>query len=482
MTLRPYQQEARYQINTLLNACRHPVFVAPTGTGKTKTAIAVIQDRIAIGQRVFVLTPQEEIFAQWRIACLDARIECGMIDSNGIIGRNKKIYICMPLSLNNILSLLPEHFKPDIIITDECHHSRANTWENIYNFFPNAIRFGLTATPQRTDGKGLDDHYTDIVQTIDMQTAINEGYLAEPLIIAPEQYKINCRIQNGDYNTQDQAEQLGKTRIIGDVIQQYSNIFSGLPILAACSTHEHALQMTKAFCETGYKFEHIHSNLPQSERHRILKEIRTGKINGLCTVGIGIEGLDIPGLYGLIWLRRTLSITIYLQFIGRVLRPMQGKSYGIIIDPVGNTFIHGYPQMQRSWKLTGRDDIETDQGMLAPRMKICPQCSVINAKVNKICHICGYDFTSGLLSATMKRKLPAMVDGKLVILNDAELASRKEEIKIKLAEQRKRHNENEQQQKEMPIKKISQNEKMNILKNGLEQKSGMFAEAIKNYL
>ncbi len=474
--LRDYQEKARKQINRLLNAGRNPIYCAPTGTGKTKTAIAIVADRINIGQRVFVLCPQEEIFIQFQVAFAESGIDAGYINSDGVQGRNKKVYICMPMSLNNILSLLPERFKPDLIITDELHHGRADTWMNIYNYYHDAQRLGLSATPQRGDGKGFDNLYTDIVQTIDMQQAIAAGYLAQPLIIVPEQYKMKVRVNNGDYDVNEQAELLGKVQIIGDVIKQYTNIFAGLPVIVACSTFEHANIMTESFREAGWKFEHIHSGLNYHERRRMIREIRQRKLNGLCSVGIGVEGLDISGLYGLIWLRRTLSVTIYLQFIGRVLRPFPGKKYGIIIDPVGNVFISGRPEMHREWKLTGRDD-EPNTEESAPKMKICPICSVMNAEENITCHICGYDFVSGDMQNIKKRKLPVMVDGKLIILDAEKLAERKEAIQESLREQRKKMNEPKEE-----IRPATKLEKIRILKNGLESKSGLFADAIKNYL
>jgi len=477
MNPRQYQQDARHQCNALLNAGRNPVFVSPTGTGKTITAVHIISDRVKLGQRVFVLTPQEEIFNQWRLAFSRFGIDAGYINSDGVQGRGKMVYVCMPMSLNNLLSLLPEKFSPDIIVTDECHHSAADTWLNIYNFYPRAGRLGLTATPQRTDGRGLDNIYTDIVQTITMQEAIDNGYLAEPLIIAPEQYALDVPINNGDYDVSIQAELLGDTRIIGDVIKQYSDIFAGLPVLVACSTHEHAIKMTQAFNDAGWNFEHIHSKLNKHDRARLLRQIRTGKINGLVTVGIGIEGLDIPGLYGLIWLRRTLSITIYLQFIGRVLRAMEGKKYGIIIDPVGNTFIHGLPQLGRTWKLTGRTEAGQQEDS-APKMKICPVCAVMNAESNITCHICGYDFT-GERPAGKGRKLPVMVDGKMVILGADELAERKEEIQESLKAQRENNFTKNENRDTIPLSRL---EKMNVLKNGLERRDGFFADAVRKYL
>ncbi|MCK4817057.1 DEAD/DEAH box helicase family protein, partial [bacterium] len=255
-TPRYYQQDARYQVNTLLNASRHPVYVAPTGTGKTKTAVTVIQDQVSIGNRIYILTPQVEIFDGWLSDLINSNIDFGTISEGRILGASKPVYLCMPMTLVNLLSYIPEAIYPDIIITDECHHSSANTWEQIYQFFPYAIRFGLTATPKRTDGKGLDHLYTDIIQTITMKEAIyhDPPYLSTPLVIAPEMYLDllkDVEIVNGEYDLSAQAEALGKTQIIGNVIENYSKVFAGLPVLVACSTFEHAKDMTKQFNDAG---------------------------------------------------------------------------------------------------------------------------------------------------------------------------------------------------------------------------------------
>jgi superfamily II DNA or RNA helicase len=272
--------------------------------------------------------------------------------------------------------------------------------------------------------------FTDIVSTITMKQAIEAGYLAKPLVIVPDELYRRINVPVDDLDTraglEKQAATLGETAIIGDVIGQYARVFGGLPVLVACSTYAHARDMAAAFSHAGWKFEHIHSNLPTAERRRMLRQIRTGELHGLCTVGIGIEAVDIPGLYGLMWLRRTLSVTIYLQFIGRVLRPLTGKVYGIILDPVGNLFIHGFPESHRVWTLDG-DTPDRTANPDTPTMRICPRCGVANAVGNAQCHMCGLDFSSEEAHSIRERRLPAMIDGKLVAITsdgmEAELSA-----------------------------------------------------------
>lgn len=482
-SLRPYQNEARYQVNTLMNAGRHPVLVMPTGTGKTKTAVQIISDQIALGRRVWVLVPSTEVFGQWVVECTMAGLSPGTIDQDGIKGRDRGVYICMPMSLINILSRIPEAIHPDVIIIDEAHHSAADTWESIFRFFPDAVRLGLTATPRRTDRRPLAPHYTDIVQTITMAEAIAAGYLARPLCIVPKQYHLDVSIRDGDYDPAEQARLLGEPQIIGDVLGSYRDIFAGLPVLVACSTFDHANSMTAAFRKAGWKWDHIHSKLPDAERKRMLREIRTGRLNGLCTVGVGIEGMDIPGLYGLIWLRRTLSLTIYLQFVGRCLRPMPGKKYGVILDPVGNLFIHGFPEADRVWSLEGIEPPDPDQA--APTMKECPFCGTYNATANEVCHFCGRVIVGEDADAARKdknqRHLPAMVDGELVAVTSdgmaQSLAERAEKIRMEsaadLAEEEKRQ--------EKPPELLTSKEKADILREGLfANRRPLFREALEN--
>jgi len=482
--LRLYQKEARYQCNTLQNAKRHPCLVMPTGSGKTKTTVKIIEDRIKLNRRVYVITPQIEIFNQWMIDLYNAKLNPGYINSEGVRGSSRMVYVCMPLSLVNILHMVPESIYPDEIITDEAHHSAADSWEKIYNYFPDATRLGLTATPLRTDGKGLDHLYTDIVQTTNRKHLIDNEWSAKPLIIVPEEYHIKVPIKNGDYDPVAQAELLGEPKIIGNVLKKYSEIFSGLPVLVACSTYNHAKKMKESFQNDGWQWDHIHSKLQYHERRSMLKKIANGMLNGLCTVGVGVEGLDIPGLYGLIWLRRTLSLTIYLQFNGRILRPFPGKKYGIILDSVGNTFIHGMPDALRKWELSGKcNNVDPHGDILEkqPQMKICPVCGVINALELTICHFCGTDLTDSNISKKRERKIPVMIDGELVVLQDGESQKLKDRVEKIKAEQNIKIEEKKKREEELIC--ISDNQKKSYIKDNLfKNRRKLFTDTLDNFM
>lgn len=475
--IRQYQTDGRYAINTLLNAKRNPLLLMPTGTGKTFTAVEILKDRINLNRRVFVTVPQIEILDQWCTACSHAGVEYGIINDKGIQGRNKPVYICMPLSLLNIVHLLPKSIHPDEIFNDEAHLTIAKTYNDIHSAFPDASIFGMTGTCYRLSNEPLGDVYTDIVEPIKISEAINQDYLAKPLLMVPELYHMNVKINNGDYDVEEQAEQLGKAKIIGNVIDNYANVFCGLPVMVACSTTKHAEVMTDAFIQAGWNFKHLHSKLNKTDRRKIIREIRENKINGIVTVGVGIIGLDIPGLYGVLWLRRTLSLVIWMQTNGRVLRSFPGKTYGIIMDFVGNCFIHGRPELDRQWSL--ESDYKPDE-VKAPRMRVCPICGVMNAYENLKCHICGEDLSQ--INGKKERKLPIMCDGKLVVLSDDLKDS--EWLQNRINERKTENIELLKEENKVVLVEFTKDEKKMILNRNLTGKKveSIFAETLQKYI
>lgn len=427
---RQYQQNARYWCNTMLNDNRHPLLVMPTGTGKTKTAVQVIQDQFSLKKKILVFVPQDIIFQQWEKDFSEI-IDYGYINNEGIVGKNKSVYLCMYQSTENMLSYIPEKFcnKFDIIITDETHHSSARSFRDIYNHFPQCLRMGLTATPYRFDNQPLGEFYTDMYEPITMSQAIEAGFLCRPVVYVPDEYKNHIPEKDG-FDRQQQKEFIHEKKIIGDMVETYKNIFDGLPVIIPCSTHKHAKIVTGMYRGAGWKVEHIHSKLNSTDRKIIVNKIKNGKSNILITVGVGTEGMDIPGLFGIIWLRFTESLTIYMQFNGRPSRPAPDKNHYVMVDPIGVSVIHGRPDINRKWSLEtnykpGQHDSE------GVTMKFCPFCDNANSTENIKCWICGYDFETGLLDGKpvnkKKRKLPKFIDGNLVFLDEYELRGKHEE-------------------------------------------------------
>ncbi len=524
-TLYPFQQSAREQINANLNRKINTVFLSPCGSGKTFTSTSIISDRVKQNRRVFILVPQTEIFSVWIDELHEHDLNPGYINDEGIRGRDRKVYVCMTLSLVNILHTLDESLWPDEIIIDEVQHMLATSWLDVCGFFirnNNASLLGLTATLYHGSGNSFEPYFQEIIQTITKPEAIKKGYITQPIPIVPDDLlrDFDIPVVGDDFDTEKQAALLGDVQIIGSVIDTYELTFTGKPVLVACATYRHAKIMTDEFNKAGWKFEHIHSKLPKHERKRMLKAVAEQKINGLCTVGIGIEGMSIKGLWGILWLRRTLSPIIWTQFNGRAERLYPGKKYAFIVDFVGNTFIHGMPDKERTWTLDGGvPDDDTDK----TTMKVCPFCGVMNAAVNEICHFCGkvimdengntpktcltcgnyltdennlpcavgvfnemFMLFSGCESWKKKaRKLPIMVDGKLVAITREgmeDIRIHADEVKADIVTS-DRENETARQVRE--LKELTANEKRSILRSKKlfdGKRRGMFTESLSNFI
>lgn len=438
--LYPEQQTARYGINSMLNAGISPVYISPCGTGKTFTSCAIIKDRISLGKRIYVLVPQIEIHGQWIDELVEAGINPGWITDEGMKGKNRSVYVCMYQSLINLLPFIPESLYPDEIIIDETQHMLCKSIKDICTFFPDATRLGLTATLYHNSGETFRPWFTETIQTITKRQAIEKGYITEPLLIVPEDYLANADIPDlgKEYDMELQAAALGKTRIIGDMIEYYESLFFGRPVIVPCATYLQAEQITKMFNDAGWKFEHLHSeSMPKHERKRILKAVANQTINGICTVGIGVEGLSIKGLWGVMWACRTKSPIKWTQFNGRGERLYPGKEYCYVVDFVGNSILHGNPADERRWDLDGKE-IEPEEKERVP-FQVCYSCGVYNAPENDHCHWCGVELSDEARKANKNpRKLPAMIDGRMVAIDTdgmrQEIHTRAEEAKKEIAE------------------------------------------------
>jgi len=517
-TLYPEQTEARYKSNSLLNAGISHVYVSPCGTGKTVTSSFIVLDRIKLGHIVYILCPQIEIFTQWIDELVEVGIDPGYINDEGIRGADRKVYVCMYQSLVNLLPMIPESLFPTEIIIDETQHLLSNSIKTICTFFGNATLLGLTATLYHGSGETFKPWFTDSFQTITKKQAIEKGYITKSIAIVPEEFLKDAKIPmvGDDYDMNKQAALLGTTRIIGDVIKYYELLFCGNPVIVPCATFNHSKQMTEMFNNAGWHFEHLHSELPKHERKRILRAVANQEINGICTVGIGVEGLSIKGLWGVMWLCRTMSPIKWTQFDGRPERLFPGKKYSFIVDFVGNVIIHGLPENEFHGTLDGK---EKDPEETTAKMITCPSCGVYNSTENLICHWCGYDLTfipldgtcgkckhhkKNLLTATIfcdelgdtekytnipgcplfqkkGRMLPAMIDGELVaITTDGQIHSIKERVRKRKEEQSVRIQEKEEHRQS--LEEISEAEKRKVLKDGMFKDGGrrlLFKEALE---
>lgn len=299
-------------------------------------------------------------------------------------------------------------------LVHNCHHAVAGQWRNVTDRNPNAFLLGLTATPERLDGKGLGIEsggvYEKLVLGPSVKSLIERGYLSQPRVFAPP---INfddsaLRTIAGDYDVKQMSEMLDQPQIIGDCVRHYSKICPNMPAIAFCSTIEHARHTAEQFCNAGFNFKCIDGTMSDFDRRDAIEGLGSGRYDGLTSCNIISEGTDIPVVGCAIFLRKTKSLSLYLQQAGRVLRPYSGKEYSIILDHVRNVENHGFPEDERDWSLEGRRKQKRDEDEIF--IRTCPQCYACYKSSLRACPVCGF----GAENAIKSQREIEFIDAELV--------------------------------------------------------------------
>ena len=389
MQLRSYQIKAidslRYSFNT--KGKKSPLLVMPTGAGKTVVFAAISKAISQNEKNVLILVHRRELIDQASKKLKNIGVNHGVIASKYESSQNN-IQIASVQTL--VRRLVTNTFNPHYIIIDEAHHAAAGSWRKIIEHFKDAYKIGCTATPIRLDGRGLADYFDDLVKGPGVAKLIKDKYLAPYKVFAPP-LKINLdkvKTLGGDYQKKELEKQIDSADIIGDAVQQYKKHADGLPAIAFCISIKHATDVCNKFKDAGYKAAIVHGEMKVDDRDEAIKGLGNGKIQILTSVDVISEGTDVPDVSAAILLRPTKSEGLYLQQVGRVLRPKEGKT-AIILDHVNSTRTHGFVDDKREWSLHSQKK-KKKKGEVAPHVETCKKCFA-TYKPTPVCPVCGYE-------------------------------------------------------------------------------------------
>jgi DNA repair protein RadD len=362
------------------------LYQAPTGSGKTVLFATIVAGAAARGNRIAILGHRQEIVEQISEALDALGVAHGLIAAGEEESPDAAVQVCSVATLARRLDRLSDI---DLIVIDEGHHAVAATWRRILDAAPQAKLLGVTATPQRLDGKGLDDIFDDLVIGPSVEELIAGGWLAKPVCFAPAKLPdlSGIKTRMGDYAVDQLGERMGKPIVIQSAVDEYVRLCAGAPAIAFCVDIKHSVAVVEAFQARGLRAAHVDGETPKDQRRAILAALATGEIQVTGNCGLISEGLDVPGVHAAILLRPTKSLALYLQMVGRALRPAPGKERALILDCAGNVFQHGPPDAPHSWSLTGRDR-ETERAERALQRR-CPECGVIVPLGTQHCPECG---------------------------------------------------------------------------------------------
>lgn len=385
--LRDYQAEGVEAIRDhYRSGAKSVLYVLPTGGGKTVTFSYIVGSSAAKGKNCLILAHRRELVEQASATFGAFGIAHGQIMAGRSMNR-QPVQIGMVGAVVNRVARIPA---PNLIVIDEAHHSTAATYRKILDAFPGARILGVTATPQRTDGAGLGDIFSAMVSGPPMRALIGSGALAPYTLFGPPQKADLSEVKTarGDYDQKQLASAVDRATVTGDAIEHYLRICPGKRAAVFCVGREHAEHVAESFRNAAVPAARIDGTMDAGERSRIIAAFVAGDILALTSADLISEGFDVPMIEAAILLRPTQSVIVYLQQVGRAMRPSHGKDRAIILDHVGNFLRHGFPDDDREWTLEGRRKGEKRQigrmpittcgvcfAAYPPSLGRCPHCN-----------------------------------------------------------------------------------------------------------
>lgn len=422
---------------------------APTGMGKTICGSYLIKKTYDSSKKhtAMMMVHRQELVIQSAAALCEYGARPHVIASSGVndicgevlynLGKKQGEHWYMGdtrsrikiASIPTLARMKPEALPPcpSLLIVDEAQHSVAKTWRWLIEYYmkQGAYVVGLTGTPERADGQSLmystGGIYNDIYYGPSIKSLVDTNNLSYPDIYAPPDAQIDTtklHTQVGDFNKSEAKKQA--VNLIGDVLSHYKKLLANVgPTLVFCVNIEHAEEVAKQFSAAGYRAASVDGKMGESERADRIAAIGDGRLQVLTSCDIISEGLDVPGVHGVIMLRPTMSRVMYRQQIGRAMRVFPGKSKAIIIDHANNTLRHGHPLADDTeWYPYGR----TREEKILTREKrdksvvVCTSsgCGAVNEIGSSLyCRMC-----HSLLPRTTKRKEIRIIAGELVQSRD----------------------------------------------------------------
>jgi DNA repair protein RadD len=396
---------------------------SPTGSGKTATAAYMLDGAARRAIRSWFVVHRRELVHQASDAFAKLDIPHGIIGAGWAPDPAAPVQIGMVQSLVRRMERLPP---PGLIVFDEAHHIAAGAHDAIYRKFPKAKKTGLTATPTRLDGTGLGTWFHAMVHGPTVRELIHGGWLAPYRLYAPNRPDLSgVGTRAGDFAQGALSRAMDRPSITGDAVEHYRRMAAGQRAIVFCVGIAHSMSVAEQFNAAGFPAAHIDGETSAGDRDAAIADFAAGRVKILTNVDLVGEGFDLPAIEAAILLRPTKSLTIFLQQVGRCLRPVAGKT-ALILDHAGNTFRHGLPDDPRQWSLETTPKKKPGEAKEAA-VKPCPSCQAVIRSTRRVCPYCGTDIAPPL-------NLPETVDGRLVEIDAETLRAMKYRDALKWAD------------------------------------------------
>ncbi len=377
-------------------------------------ASAVILAAYTRGKRVVFFAHRRELIKNTRSKLVAAGVPA---ESIGIMLGAETERLDAPVIVASIDTWRArEHSRPpaDLVFVDEAHRSCSDTYRMAIAHYRDAgaTVLGLTATPFRSDGRGLGDLYEALEVIATPSQLIAEGFLCAPKVysLPPDKRPdlTGIRTTGGDYQLDELSARMNTSVLVGGLVSQWQKHAGGRRTVVFAVGVDHSRNIVQSFVDAGIAAEHLDGETPHPERDAILARLASGETLVVSNCAVLTEGWDCPAVKCCTLARPTKNPGLFLQMAGRILRPWEGVE-AIILDHAGLCLTHGLPQDEREFALEpSRPKSENRE---RPH-KVCPSCDAVVPTGSATCVECGHEFPP--------RELPPEEPGELVELTTKE--------------------------------------------------------------
>ena len=397
--LRDYQAKLLREVGVALDGKSNSsvMMQLPTGGGKTIIAGGLLKAHLADGRRAVWLTHRKELAQQTRQMLTSANVSA-MADilwkprtdapamSGGVV-----ILMAQTVSRRVGRGIWNQYDEDDLMVIDEAHHATAKGYARAMKQWPGRI-VGMTATPWRLSEKeGFDHLFEELIRGPQVSQLQSDEWLcrAEVRVPSSEERILGGEIGSiGDY-TEPGIEQANSRDVLtAGTLRFWQEHAGGRQTIVYSVSTDHAHNLAAVFADAGIPARVILGDTPADERNKTIEEFRDGTLKVLVNVLVATEGFDLPDASCVVLTRPTLSLALFMQMVGRGLRPKDDGGDCLILDLAANSITHGLPDDHREWQLEPRGKQEPGE---APTVW-CPDCGVVSPAASQTCPNCGEPF------------------------------------------------------------------------------------------
>ena len=394
--LRDYQQELLNQAMDSLNPSGARFMLQlPTGGGKTHIAGALLRRWLRDGRKAAWLTHRSELGEQSRQMLTDAGVSAvnptwppgsdAPFIANGTV-------ILMAQTVGrrtNRMHIWGQYQSSDLLLIDEAHHAAADGWERAIDQWPGSV-VGLTATPWRlSKAEGFEHLFKKLLHGPQVSKLQDAGWLCQARVLVPRPEEV---IQGGSINANgeysepgiEQANQDRPDVMTAGALRFWQTHAAGRQTVVYAISRDHARNLAAVFRDAGTTAAVMLSDTPQEERAKAIESFGNGTLRVLVNVAVATEGFDLPDASCVVITRPTMSLALYLQMIGRGLRPKPNYGDCLILDLAGNAQVHGLPEDKRQWSLSPRGNNPDGEA----RVIRCEKCDGVSPAASHSCAFC----------------------------------------------------------------------------------------------